>query len=346
MASKRMKSSIGADGGVIAFVCSDTDEGVIGIPASLRHQIVVGNDVDKFDPTKVVCVVWKSPGKAQVVEELFNRIKDSTGKPPAWFHSFFAGVDALGGFLNTIDTTRTRTTNGRGAFSSSLAEFSLAAMFHFNKQIPRLQKNFNEKRWDAFDMETIQGKTIGFLGWGSIPQATVKILQPLGVKKIIATKRNLVHSDNSGIRFVSKLECAAQADFIVNALPSTPETKDFANAEFFSAMKKTAIFINVGRGTTVDEDALADALQEHRIAGAALDVFKKEPLSPEHRFYRTPNLLLSNHNADHTVDYIALGWKVFEENYQLFLNDFQPVDDDNNKDHFFKPTDFDPKTGY
>jgi len=326
--------------GIIAFVCNETDEGFRLMPEHLRDRVVVSNDPDRFDPSKVVCVVWKPPGKAQTVEELFKRITKETGRPPVWFHSFFAGVDGLGDFLKKLDTTQTRTTNGRGAFSSSLAEFSLAAMLHFNKQIPRFQQNFKDRRWDAFDMDVIQGKTVGFLGWGSIAQSTAKLLQPWGVKMIAVKRKAEGTVSPEGVHFVSKLDCAAHADFIINALPSTPETRNYVNTEFISKMKKTSVFINVGRGTTVEEDPLADALRDGRIAGAALDVFQKEPLDPNHRFYSTPNMLLSNHNADHTLDYIELGWKVFEENYEWFSNDFTAIPGSTT------PTLFDPKTGY
>jgi phosphoglycerate dehydrogenase-like enzyme len=287
--------------------------------------------------------VWKPPGKAQPVEELFKRVKQATGKPPTWLHSFFAGVDGLGSFLPQIDTNCTTTTNGRGAFSSSLAEYNVAAIFHFNKQIPRLQRNYEERKWDKFKMDVIHGKTVGFLGWGSIAQSTANLLKPFGVK-MLATKRKTEGTVNpDGVRFVSKAEVAKEADFIVNALPSTPETLDYVNAEFLAKMKQSAVLINVGRGTTVNEDALADALQDNRIAGAALDVFKQEPLSPSHRFYSTPNTLLSNHNADNTEDYIALGWEVFENNYKHFLEGFNQTDATRDVP---SPTYFDPKSGY
>ena len=334
--SKRARTN-----GVIAFVCPETDEGALGIPAHLKSDVIVSNDVEKFDPNNIKCVLWKPPGKWQTVDELFKRVEKATGKSPTWLHSFYAGVDGLGPFLKTLDESKTKTTNGRGAFSSSLAEFSLAAMLHFNKQITRLQRNYANKRWEVFDMDVLLGKTVGFLGYGSISQATAALLVPFGVN-MVATKRNATGEVGAnGVRFVSKLECAKVSDFVINALPATPETLDFANAEFFANMKPNAIFINVGRGTTVDEDALADAVESGKIGGAALDVFKKEPLDPNHRFYSIPNMLLSNHNADHTTDYIALGWKVFEENLHWFENDFKPSDSLKGQ-----PTVFDPKTGY
>jgi phosphoglycerate dehydrogenase-like enzyme len=337
MSAKRAKT----DGKLIAFVCPETDEGVLGIPEHLRARIVASNDINKFNPETIACVAWKPPGKAQVVEELFAKIEKATGAPPPWFHSFYAGVDGLGPFLKKLDTTKTKTTNGRGAFSSSLGEWSVACMFHFNKQIPRLLQNYQEKRWDAFYMDTILGKTVGFLGFGSIAQATTHLLQPFGVK-MIATKRNAEGTEGPhGIEFVSKLDCAKRADFIVNALPHTPETRNFADAEFFDNMKPSAVFINVGRGATVDEDALADALTAGKIRGAALDVFKVEPLPQNHKFYSTPNMLLSNHNADHTEDYIPLGWQVFEHNLKWFENDFKAP-----SAAAQPPTCFKPETGY
>ena len=116
----------------------------------------------------------------------------------------------------------------------------------------------------------------------------------------------------------------------------TDHTKDFVSTAEFGAMKKTGVFISIGRGLVVDEDALNTALQTGSIAGAAheentsppsdhaLDVFKKEPLTKESPLWNRENILITAHNADFTEDYFELGWNVWRENYECIKAD-KPV---------------------
>lgn len=298
----------------VAFVCEEADVAVRRMPAHLRALVVVGNSLAEFDLKQIQAICWKpsSSNNLHVVEGLLRGVSRETGHAPRWIHSFFAGVDGLQPLASQVDQTRTVVTNGRGAFSSSLAEFALLGMLHFNKQVVRLQENKQSARWDKFEMDTIQGKTVGFLGWGSIAQHTAALLKPFGVQ-LVCFRRS---------ESTSKLDLARRSDFVINTLPGTRDTANLCDQEFFAHMKPQGVFINLGRGSTVDEDALVAALKAGTLAGACLDVFKTEPLPSTSPLFACPNLLLSNHNADNTADYIELGWKVFEENHQLFANGF------------------------
>lgn len=92
-----------------------------------------------------------------------------------------------------------------------------------------------------------------------------------------------------------KKECFKQADYLVSVLPNTPETKHTVNAESLSWMKRSSIFINVGRGLNVDEEALLNALENKQIAGAVLDVFQTEPLPEDHPFWIMDNVFVTPH---------------------------------------------------
>ena len=111
----------------------------------------------------------------------------------------------------------------------------------------------------------------------------------------------------------------ARADHVVNVLPITPATHRMFGSSQFAAMKPTALFVNIGRGATVDEPALIQALRGGVIAGAALDVFEEEPLPAEDPLWRMPNVLVSPHRAgDHE------GWKsdvvaLFVDNLRRFV---------------------------
>jgi phosphoglycerate dehydrogenase-like enzyme len=110
-----------------------------------------------------------------------------------------------------------------------------------------------------------------------------------------------------------------RSDFVVVSLALTPETEHFVRAEHFQKCKKSAVFINIGRGALVDEDALVTALNEQNIAGAGLDVFTVEPLPDTSPLWEMSNVLISSHNADLLVDSRHKSVRFFTENCKRFL---------------------------
>jgi phosphoglycerate dehydrogenase-like enzyme len=113
------------------------------------------------------------------------------------------------------------------------------------------------------------------------------------------------------------LEFVKGLDYLVGILPNTNETRKIVDDKVLSALSSHAVFINVGRGSAVDENALLEALRNNKIAGAVLDVFEQEPLPKEHPFWETPNLTMTFHtSAPSLPEDIA---KVFIENYRLYI---------------------------
>ena len=107
----------------------------------------------------------------------------------------------------------------------------------------------------------------------------------------------------------------AEADFVFGSLPRMPSTNDFFNGpNCFSKMKKSAVFINTGRGTTCDEDHLAAALTAGQIAGAVLDVYKVEPLPKTSKLWSAPNLFMTPHCADQDSEWLLRSFGIFEQN--------------------------------
>jgi len=241
-------------------------------------------------------------------------------------------------------------TNGRGAFSSSLAEYALTAALHFVKQVPRCMENRREKRWDKFVMGELKGLTMGLLGAGSIAQATGHLAKAFGMRTV-ALRRNLRKEDDSNGAFdlmlgpydgpilpAHKKALFEQSDIVVCTLPGTPSTKHFVSSAEFAAMRPGAIFVSLGRGVAVDEAALDAALRGGRLGGAALDVFEMEPLPETSPLWDTAHgerLLLTAHNADFTESYFHLGWDVWQQNLQAFVQ---------GKPQLRTPVD--PKAGY
>lgn len=264
---------------------------------------------------------------------------------PEWVHSFSAGVDYLRPFLTgaAFAAHPTPTTNGRGAFSSSLAEYVMCAALHFNKQVPRCLK---QKTWDQFTMDTVAGKTMGFVGWGHIAKTSAKLAKAFGMR-VVACRRNVDAVAAPGevapdavYGVDARRDLFAEADFVVCTLPGTAATADFCGADEFAAMRPSAVFISLGRGAAVDEAALLRALESDAIAGAALDVFKNEPLKDDSPWWRLGDkVLLTPHNADLTADYCKLGWDVFAANNAAWAPGTKATDA-----AFATP--FDPAQGY
>lgn len=243
-----------------------------------------------------------------------------------WVHSFFAGVDALAPFIKAHLTDGAGAaiplTNGKGAFSDSLAEWVMTAILHFNKQIPRVISNRKTKVWDKFVMDTVAGKTLGIVGFGHIGQCTAKMAKAAFGMKVLALRNNPSRTSELADETLGpdrKRELFERSDYVVCALPGTASTADFCGKAEFAAMKRSGVFISIGRGLAVDEVALAEALQSGSILGAAVDVFKTEPLPQESALWNCENLILTAHNADFTQDYFDLGWQVFGHNLDAFL---------------------------
>ena len=142
---------------------------------------IVGNSLADFQDEhkalqEVEIIVFA--GDAATVADLwphFSRLR--------WIHSLAAGVEGLVPVLNSLPGgPDIPLTNAKGAFSRSLAEYSLAAMLHFNKQIPRLQGNRSTKTWDKFIMNELHGQTVGFLGFGDIAQCTARLCKAFGMR--------------------------------------------------------------------------------------------------------------------------------------------------------------------
>eukprot|EP00041_Stephanoeca_diplocostata_P025518 m.669336 g.669336 ORF g.669336 m.669336 type:complete len:326 (-) comp22762_c1_seq4:490-1467(-) len=273
----------------------------------------------KLDQVTVVCFVAQD-ASVSVISDLWSRVPNCK-----WVHSFTAGIDALGPFINEhLLNSPVPLTNGKGAFSDSLAEWVMTSVLHFNKQIPRLLHNRAAKIWDKFVMNTIAGKTLGVVGYGDIGQAAAKCAKFGFGMKVLALRndplKESAHADEV-LGPERKEELFARSDFVLCALPGTTETHNYCSTAEFEAMKKTAVFISIGRGVCVDEDALAAALRSGQILGAAVDVFKTEPLPESNPLWDCENILLSCHNADMTADYLELGWGVFKANMECFLAD-------------------------
>jgi len=154
------------------------------------------------------------------------------------------------------------------------------------------------KRWEAKPIETSPNKTIAVLGLGQIGLPVARMLKKLGFQVIGWSRRYKKVEDLHLVHGSDELKAlVGRADMVVNLLPSTRDTYQIMGTEFFSSMKKGAAIINAGRGATVDENALLEALSSGQLSEAYLDVFQVEPLPSEHAFWIHPKITITPHIA-------------------------------------------------
>jgi phosphoglycerate dehydrogenase-like enzyme len=238
-----------------------------------------------------------------------------------WVHSRSAGLDKS--LFPELTESSAVLTNGSGVFSASLGEFALAAILYFAKDLRRMIRNQMAGAWEPFDVLPVEGCTVGIAGYGDIGRAVAARVRAVGMK-VLAVKRN-VSPECQSDRLVDEVfgpgrlvEVLARCDYVVVAAPLTAETIGMIGEAEFAAMKPTAVVINLGRGPVINERALVKALAEGRIKGAALDVFDEEPLPRGHPFYKTQNVLLSPHCADHTPEWLNDAMRFFLAQYGRF----------------------------
>jgi len=280
-------------------------------------SLAVGNTLEAFErlaPAADVIFAWNTSGP--LLREVFL-----AAPHVKWVHSRSAGLDGL--IFPELAASPVPLTNGRGVFSESLGEFVLGAVLYFAKDFRRMIRNQVAGKWEQFDIELIDGKTAGIVGYGDIGRAAGSRLRAMGMR-VLALKRHSSPSqqaDPVAERFYRPEDLAQMlplCDYIVASSPLTPETRGMIGESEFALMKPGAVVINVGRGPVIDEAAMVRALTERRIKGAALDVFDTEPLPAGHPFYSLENVLLSPHCADHTSDWTALAMRFFLAQFERY----------------------------
>jgi phosphoglycerate dehydrogenase-like enzyme len=235
-----------------------------------------------------------------------------------WIQSISAGVEDLAS--PTLAAHGVVLTNAAGVYDPGLAESVLGFLLAFSTRILE-DARLEPGTWPQDGTRLLRGTTALIVGAGSIGIETGRLLRAAGlrVRGIARTARAPDDVFESIAGSDALHEELTAADHVVNVLPITPATRGVFDAAAFAAMKPSAVFVNIGRGSTVDEPALTEALRDGVIAGAALDVFAVEPLPAESPLWRMPNVLVSPHRAgDHEgwgSDVVAL----FLDNLRRFV---------------------------
>jgi phosphoglycerate dehydrogenase-like enzyme len=212
-----------------------------------------------------------------------------------------------------------------GAYGTAIAECMLAGLFMLQKNMLQYMDNQKKHVWEGAGMtKSICGATGLCVGAGDIGGEFLKRCKALGAYTI-GVRRDCSEKPEymDELYMIDQVdELLPKADVVASVLPETPKTINLFNEERLSKLRSDAIFINVGRGTTVDNVALARLLEEGKVGGAVLDVFEKEPLKEDDPIYECPNLLMTPHASGsiqmaHTV---RRTFEIFYENLDNYLH--------------------------
>ena len=235
-----------------------------------------------------------------------------------WIQALGTGIDGI------VDQPSLRrevlVTNMHGFHGAPVSEAALLSMLALSRDLPRALRSQRERRWVRFAATLIRGKTVGIFGIGAIAEELAPRCKAMGmtVVGITSAKRSLACFDEMFGR--DELVAAVRdVDYLVLLTPYTPETRHIVNAAVFAAMKPSCFLVNLARGGVVDEAALIEALREKRIAGAALDVFTREPLPEDHPFWGMDNVIITTHQGGFFDEYPAHALPVVENNLRKFL---------------------------
>ena len=216
-----------------------------------------------------------------------------------WLHLPSAGADRytdknIYANRNTILTTST------GTFGKPMAEHAVSLILAFYRNLHLHVRNGMAARWERFgNTRDFFGSTVGIIGLGDIGGETAKRCKALGAK-VIAVKRHVSEKPEYVDELYSEQDInilLENSDAIVMALPNTVHTKGFLSSERINRMKKNAFIVNLGRGSSIDQNALINALKENKIAGAGLDVTDPEPLPKDSPLWYLPNVIITSHTS-------------------------------------------------
>jgi phosphoglycerate dehydrogenase-like enzyme len=215
-----------------------------------------------------------------------------------------------------------RLTSNGGSNSAGIAEFVLGRVLEAQKRFPEIQALQHERRWEPVYGAQLAGQTLGLIGYGPINQA-VAVRAAAFEMRVLATRRTAGARPEASVeRFFTTAgltEMLSECDVVVAAVPETSETVGLMDRAAFAAMPRGSFFVNVGRGTLVDEAALADALRTGALGAAAIDVAGLEPLPADDPLWDVPNLAISAHCSSSPTGMFEVLYRRVQENLRRFI---------------------------
>lgn len=290
----------------------------------------------------------RPPGLEPVADRLDFRFTDAAGLPAAlagadglfvwdflssavrdawpaadrlqWLHIAAAGVDPV--IFDELAASEVVLTNARGIFDQPIAEYVLAMILAQAKQLHRTRELQRARRWQHRETLSIAGQQVLVVGTGGIGRAIARILTAVGMEVRGAGRRTATDDPDFG-EVVSSADLerhVGDVDHLVMIAPLTPQTTGMINASVLAALQPGAHLINVGRGPSVDEDAVLHAIRSGQLGAASLDVFCTEPLPDDHPFWERPEVVISPHMSGDTIGWHQRLVDQFVRNAQRWLD--------------------------
>jgi len=254
----------------------------------------------------------------------FNTLDIEKMKNLKWIQLSSIGIDQLP--IEYVKNTSIKVTNNKGGYSIPMGEWIVLKALELFKNSKGLYENQSNRKWKMdTNINELYGKTIGFIGTGTIAVEAAKRFQGFGVNilGVNTSGRDIQYFDRCfSMRDLNDM--LKLCDVVVGTIPYTKATHHLINQERFNSMKTGAYFINVARGSIVDEVSLIQNLKNGNLAGAAIDVYEEEPLKEDSPFWELDNIILTSHNSwisemrnERRFDLIYKNMKKYAKNEEL-----------------------------
>ncbi|MBD2844923.1 D-2-hydroxyacid dehydrogenase [Paenibacillus sp. IB182496] len=236
-----------------------------------------------------------------------------------WVQGWSAGVDYMP--LEALQRRGVLLTTGSGVHPNPMSETAFALMLAMTRGVHLAVRNQQDRRWDKpRGLGELHGATIGIVGAGTIGREIARLARAFGMR-VLGLRRSGVADEHYDRMYAPEGldELLGSCDYVVNVLPATPRTRGLFDEGRFAAMKRGAIFVNIGRGATVKTESLLAALRSGALGGAGLDVFEREPLPEDHPLWTMPQVVITPHLGGETASYNDRIVALFMDNLALYL---------------------------
>ena len=238
-----------------------------------------------------------------------------------WVTALSAGTDNYN--LDLFKNNNIIFTNSSGLHKVHMAEYAVMSMIMLARNMLFFMKNQQKKVWDYnVSQDEISGKTVGILGLGAIGTQTAMYSKNLGMKVIGINSSGIIKDNHIDEAYTLKdLDLVlSKSDSVINLLPSNDDTKHLLTLDKMKLMKKSACFINMGRGDIIENNVLYEILKGQIIKGAVSDVFETEPLPEDSKLWELDNLIITPHICGASDIYIEKGILLFLENFKNYIS--------------------------
>ena len=276
--------------------------------------------IDLFASNDRALALAQADGAAALIGHHFQFDEDIVGRARhlRWIQSLTTGTDAIVK-LKALHPD-VMVTSTRGMHGPQMSELVFLHMLALTRDFPRMQRNQAVGLWERWPQPLLWGKTVVIVGVGAISEALAPRCKAFGMTVVGVSGSPRVPAGFDSVFLRKDLaQAAAQADYLVLIVPLSAETENLVDASVIAAMKPGAYLVNVARGGVLDDEALRVALREKRLAGAALDVFRQQPLPADSSWWREERVIITPQVGGMSNIYLDQAYPVVLENLRQFL---------------------------